>query len=100
MKYCRILSETKLTLESISKETGLSVGYLSHLENESREPSKETMEKIAAALGKTVQEVFFTELTPEEALELVKSAVVRKAGKKRYEAGRKGLFRTAFILNR
>lgn len=82
MKYCRILSDSKLTLENISKETGLSVGYLSHLENESREPSKETMEKIAATLGKTVQEIFFTELTPEEALELVKKCRNTESGEK------------------
>lgn len=61
----------ELTLEDISKETNLSVGYLSHLENGSREnPSKDVMEKIAAALKKTVPEVFYSDLTEEEAQEL------------------------------
>lgn len=69
MKYCRIMAN--LTLEDIAKETNLSVGYLSHLENGSREnPSKEAMEKIAAALKSTVPEVFYSELTTEEAQEL------------------------------
>lgn len=69
IKYFRIM--TNLTLEDVSKQTNLSTGHISHLENGSREnPSKETMEKVAAALGKTVPEVFYTELTEEEAQEL------------------------------
>lgn len=82
IKYYRILSDNKLTLEEISKETGLSAGYLCHLENESREPSKETMIKIAAALGKSVQEVFFTELTAEEALELCRKSRNSESGER------------------
>ena len=73
MKYFRITADPKITLEDISEKTGYSVGYLSHLENGSREnPSKEAMEKIATALGKTVPEVFYTELTVEEVEELNK----------------------------
>lgn len=60
--------ENNLTLEALSKRIkelsgdgeGISVGHLSHLENGSRaNPSKETMEKIAKALGRTVVDVFF-----------------------------------------
>lgn len=73
MKYFRVTAEPKITLEDISNGTGYSVGYLSHLENGSREnPSKEAMEKIAIALGKTVPEVFYAELTEDEAQELIK----------------------------
>jgi len=71
LKYFRFISN--LTLEDLSKKTNLSVGYLSHLENGSREnPSKEAMEKIATAFNKSVPEVFFTELTAEESQELLK----------------------------
>ena len=79
LKYCRIMAS--LTLEDIAKETNLSVGYLSHLENGSREnPSKEAMEKIAAALKKTVPEVFYSELTAEEAQELAQKGHYTESG--------------------
>ena len=57
-----------LTLEALSEKTkteagdgqGLSIGYLSHLENGSRDnPSKDTMERVSKALDRTVSEVFF-----------------------------------------
>ena len=49
-----------LTQMRLSEMTGLSIGYLSHLEKGSRNnPSVEVMEKIARALNKTVGEVFF-----------------------------------------
>lgn len=51
-----------ITLTSMSQITGISVGYLSHLENGTRKnPSIEIMDKIAKALGKSVSDVFFTE---------------------------------------
>lgn len=50
-----------MTLEKLSDKTGISIGYLSHLERGSREnPTITVMEKIAYALNKTVQEVFFS----------------------------------------
>lgn len=49
-----------ITMEKLSEISGVSMGYICHLEKGSREnPSKEIMEKIAAALGKTVTEIFF-----------------------------------------
>lgn len=69
LKYFRIMAD--LTLEALADKAEVSVGHLSHLENGSRDnPSKETMEKVAAALGKTVPEVFFSELTEQEAQDM------------------------------
>lgn len=49
-----------MTLEELAEKTGISVGYLSHLEIGTRNnPSISSMNKIAEALGKTVSEVFF-----------------------------------------
>ena len=51
-----------LTLEDISNITGLSVGYLSHLELGTRKnPSTEVMDKIAFALKKSISEIFFSD---------------------------------------
>lgn len=49
-----------ITLEQLSEKTGISVGYLSHLERGKRKnPSIQLMDKIAYALNKTILEVFF-----------------------------------------
>lgn len=49
-----------MTMEKLSEISGVSMGYICHLEKGSREnPSREIMEKIATALGKTVTEIFF-----------------------------------------
>ncbi len=55
-------TERKMTLEKLSEKTGISIGYLSHLERGTREnPTSCIMDKIAYALNKTVSEVFFNE---------------------------------------
>ena len=49
-----------ITLKVLAKETGISIGYLCHLEKGTRiNPSIQTMEKISKALNKDVAEVFF-----------------------------------------
>ena len=49
-----------LTMQELSDRTGISVGYICHLENGTRSnPSIETMEKIAKELNRTILEVFF-----------------------------------------
>lgn len=54
--------EKGITLWELSSKTGLSAGYLCHLENGSRSnPSLQVMGKISAVLNKTVNEVFFEE---------------------------------------
>ena len=50
-----------LTLDDLAEMTGISAGYLCHLEKGSRKnPSVQVMEAIAEALGETVVEIFFT----------------------------------------
>ena len=49
-----------LTIKQLAEMSGVSMGYICHLEKGTREnPSKEVMEKIALALEKTVSEIFF-----------------------------------------
>ena len=50
-----------LTLDDLAEMTGISAGYLCHLEKGSRKnPSVQVMEAIAEALGESVVEIFFT----------------------------------------
>ena len=54
--------EQGLTLMEIAKTTGISVGYICHLEKGTRRnPSAQVMERIALALNKNVYEIFFVE---------------------------------------
>lgn len=59
-KLKKIRMEKGLTITKLADLTGISAGYICHLENGSRtNPSIETMEKIAAVLNKSILEVFF-----------------------------------------
>ena len=54
-------TEQGLTLRELAEKTGISAGYLCHLENGTRKnPSTELMEKISKVLKKTVPEIFFS----------------------------------------
>jgi len=54
--------ERGMRLIDVAEKSGISVGYLCHLENGSRSnPSIEVMENISFALRKRVTEVFFEE---------------------------------------
>jgi len=56
----KIRLEQGLSFNDLAKKTGISAGYLCHLEKWSRtNPGKIKMETIAKALNKTVEEVFF-----------------------------------------
>lgn len=49
-----------LSTYKIASKTGLAASYISNLEHNKRvNPSRETMEKISKALGKSIVEVFF-----------------------------------------
>ena len=49
-----------ITIKELSEISGVSIGYICHLENGTRKnPSKEIMEKIANALGENIMEIFF-----------------------------------------
>lgn len=51
----------RMTMKELADRSGISIGYLSHLENGSRcNPSTEVMEKIAEALEKSIVEIFFS----------------------------------------
>ena len=54
-----IREEQRITQIELASRSGLSVGYLSHLENGSRSnPSYQTMTRIAKTLNKEIGEVF------------------------------------------
>lgn len=58
----KIREKKGLTLLKLSSLSGVSVGYLCHLERGSRNnPSIEVMEKISKALNKSIAEIFFVE---------------------------------------
>lgn len=55
----KIREEIGLGQRELAKLTGLSGGYICHLENGSRKnPSYTTMKKIANALNKDISEIF------------------------------------------
>ena len=59
----KIRQEKGMTLLKLSELSGVSVGYLCHLERGTRKnPSIEIMEKIAVALNKSITEIFFISL--------------------------------------
>lgn len=61
-KLKEIRKEKEMTLEELAEKSGVSAGYLCHLENGSRKhPSIEVMERIASVLQKTIFEVFFNQ---------------------------------------
>lgn len=56
----KVREEKGITLVKLSEMSGVSVGYLCHLEKGSRKnPSIEIMEKISRALNKSITEIFF-----------------------------------------
>lgn len=60
-KIKKYRKEKGLTLKEVSEKSGISIGYLSHLEKGSRNnPSKEVMENIAIVLNKSIPEIFFS----------------------------------------
>lgn len=55
-----IRKQNGITLDELSKLTGISSGYLCHLEKGSRKnPSLSVMEKISKALNRDITEIFF-----------------------------------------
>ena len=56
----KIRKEKGLTLVKLSELSGVSVGYLCHLEKGSRSnPSIDVMEQISKSLNKSITEIFF-----------------------------------------
>lgn len=51
-----------MTMKDLASKSGISVGYLCHLEKGNRKnPSTKVMENIAKGLGKTIPEIFFSD---------------------------------------
>ena len=58
----KIRREKGLTLRDLSNITGISVGYLCHLEKGTRKnPSIKKMNSISMALNKSISEIFFSD---------------------------------------
>ena len=60
-KIRKYRKERRLTLKELAEKSGISAGYLSHLENGSRDnPSMDVMENISIILNKSITEIFFS----------------------------------------
>lgn len=58
-----IRKQKGMTLQKLANLSGISVGYLCHLEKGTRKnPSLGVMEKISKSLNKSVAEVFFIQM--------------------------------------
>ncbi|MBB6622067.1 helix-turn-helix transcriptional regulator [Clostridium gasigenes] len=52
--------KAEMTIRQLSGKSKVAIGYLSDLENDNkRNPSRDTMEKISNALSQSVQSIFF-----------------------------------------
>lgn len=61
-KIKEIRKSQNLTLGKLAQMSGISTGYLSHLERGTRKnPTKIVMQKISEALNKSINEIFFDE---------------------------------------
>lgn len=59
-KIKELRNNLELSVYDISEKTGLTPSYINNLENGHKtNPTKDTMEKIASALGQTVSEIFY-----------------------------------------
>ncbi len=60
-KIKKLRVSKNMTLKQLADEAEISAGYLSHLENGSRDnPSKEVMERISFALDTSIATIFFS----------------------------------------
>lgn len=56
----KIRKSKKLTIQELSELSGVSMGYICHLEKGSRQnPSRYVMEKISKVLGEPIIKIFF-----------------------------------------
>ena len=77
LKLCRAARE--LSLEVIAERAGISVSYLSRLENDKREPTVTLISKLAAALGVPVPIVIYLASDDDELTGLDKETAQRFA---------------------
>lgn len=56
----KIRKSKNLTIQELSELSGVSMGYICHLEKGSRQnPSREIMQKISKVLGEPIIKIFF-----------------------------------------
>lgn len=56
----KVRKSKNLTIQELSELSGVSMGYICHLERGSRQnPSREVMEKISKVLGEPIIKIFF-----------------------------------------
>lgn len=56
----KIRKSKNLTIQELSELSGVSMGYICHLEKGTRKnPSRDVMEKIATALKESITKIFF-----------------------------------------
>ncbi|MBO5412960.1 MAG: helix-turn-helix transcriptional regulator [Clostridia bacterium] len=56
----KIRKSKKLTIQELSELSGVSMGYICHLEKGSRQnPSRDVMEKISKVLEEPIAKIFF-----------------------------------------
>lgn len=56
----KIRKSQNLTIKELAEISGVSIGYICHLEKGTRKnPSRSVMEKIAKALGEPIIKIFF-----------------------------------------
>lgn len=59
-KLRKVRKSKNLTIQELSELSGVSMGYICHLERGSRQnPSREVMEKISKVLGEPIIKIFF-----------------------------------------
>ena len=59
-KLREIRKSKNMTIKELSEISGVSMGYICHLEKGSRRnPSRDVMEKIAKTLGEPIIKIFF-----------------------------------------
>ncbi len=61
-KITKFRKEKNMTMKELAEKSGISTGYLCHLEKGKRKnPSTEVMDNIAKILEKKISEIFFSE---------------------------------------
>ena len=64
LKICR--SAKGLSLETVAERSGISISYLSRIENQKREPTLPLIERLASALSIPVAILIFLASDPED----------------------------------
>lgn len=100
-KLRKIRKENKLTLKELSIKTGVSISFISDIENKRRNPSIDTLKILAKALGVSVS-IFWDDNSIHEEIETIDDDVkilVKKIKKMSKENRKKALKMLDIFLN-